>query len=381
MTKSASSLRILAIEPYYGGSHRAFLDAIVQRSQHQWRIATLPARHWKWRMRSAPLEIMDAVSDCVLKLQPNADRFEVVFVSDMLDLPTWLGFASQNESVWRSIRDAKRVTYFHENQWAYPTASQARTDHHYGFTNWLTAVASHQCWFNSEFNRDSFLSGSFEFLRRMPDGKATRPLASVKQRCRVLSPGFVPPAIASDEKRPHSIERPIRIGWVSRWEMDKRPDRFVEVLNQLERAGVEFELILLGERGRQTEQVTSAMQRYRPRILHDGYAPTDDEFAAQLEKMDVVLSTADHEFFGIAIRQAIWAGAIPVCPNGLAYAEFVPRELRFDSLAEAAQIIQTLTPADSRDRWRADCRASIASDLIDEAVIRIDGALNELVFG
>ena len=48
-------LSILGLEPYYGGSHRAFLDALVRHSRHDFTLMTLPARKWKWRMRGAAI--------------------------------------------------------------------------------------------------------------------------------------------------------------------------------------------------------------------------------------------------------------------------------------------------------------------------------------
>ncbi|MCK4372451.1 MAG: DUF3524 domain-containing protein, partial [candidate division Zixibacteria bacterium] len=36
-------MKILALEPYYGGSHKAFLDGWSSRSRHEWTILKLPA--------------------------------------------------------------------------------------------------------------------------------------------------------------------------------------------------------------------------------------------------------------------------------------------------------------------------------------------------
>jgi len=44
-------VNILALEPFYGGSHRAFLDGWAAHSRHHWTVLGLSPRHWKWRMR------------------------------------------------------------------------------------------------------------------------------------------------------------------------------------------------------------------------------------------------------------------------------------------------------------------------------------------
>ncbi len=48
-------LNVALLEPYYGGSHAAFVDTLVRHSRHDMRVVTLPARKWKWRMRGASI--------------------------------------------------------------------------------------------------------------------------------------------------------------------------------------------------------------------------------------------------------------------------------------------------------------------------------------
>jgi hypothetical protein len=54
------SLRILALEPYYGGSHRSVLDGVLAGLGWEHDLLTLPARKWKWRMSGAALTFADA---------------------------------------------------------------------------------------------------------------------------------------------------------------------------------------------------------------------------------------------------------------------------------------------------------------------------------
>jgi hypothetical protein len=59
------------------------------------------------------------------------------------------------------------------------------------------------------------------------------------------------------------------------------------------------------------------------RLVHFGFAP-DDQYVDLLLEADVVVSTAEQEFFGIAIVEAMYAGALPVLPARLVYPERIP---------------------------------------------------------
>ncbi|OYP34531.1 DUF3524 domain-containing protein [Rhodopirellula sp. MGV] len=355
-------MNILAIEPYFGGSHRAFLESVVRHSKHHWHLAILPARHWKWRMRSAPVALCDVIAATLsLEGQREDGRQEtvspdVVFCSDMLDLPTWLGFASRDSRLKSWIGQVPIITYFHENQWAYPVAAKSQADYHYAFTNLLTASLSDECWFNSNHNRETFLSHARDFLKRMPDSRAAFDLDAIDKRSCVVVPGFEAFEVDRQESLPGD---PLRIGWVGRFESDKRPDRFVELLQQLESDGVDFQLVLLGERGRRDQEHARLIEVFSHRVFVDEYAGSVAEYHNRLSMIDVVVSTADHEFFGIAMCEAIWAGAVPVVPDGLSYPEYVPDQLRYETLSEAAQLIQSLQDPAVRNTQSATCRTRI----------------------
>jgi len=49
----------------------------------------------------------------------------------------------------------------------------------------------------------------------------------------------------------------------------------------------------------------------------------DDEYQDFLLSGDVVVSAAGHEFFGMAIVEAIAAGAVPILPNRLSFPELI----------------------------------------------------------
>jgi 2'-5' RNA ligase len=57
------------------------------------------------------------------------------------------------------------------------------------------------------------------------------------------------------------------------------------------------------------------------RVGHWGFASSRAEYAAVLAGCDVVVSTAAHEFFGVAVAEGVAAGCWPLCPDALAYPE------------------------------------------------------------
>ncbi len=128
-------------------------------------------------------------------------------------------------------------------------------------------------------------------------------------------------------------DAPPLILWNQRWEYDKRPDRFFALLYRLADAGIAFRLAVAGENFRKAPvDFAEARTRLADHIVHWGYIAQRADYAAWLAQADVVISTADHEFFGISMLEAIAAGAFPLLPARLSYPELIPPELHADCL-------------------------------------------------
>ena len=321
---------MLAINPFHGGSHRAFLEGVVKHSRHRWSIVTDKPLHWKWRMRASALTMSKAAKQAIT-LQGNPD---LVFCTDMLDLPAWLAFMRD-----QLPGDIPVVIYFHENQWTYPTSPRSRVDFHYGYTNLLSAIAADRCLFNSQYHVDDFLKASEKFVSGMPDSKNAHDWDSLRQKCSVSYPGFdigTSPTVAPVQASTH----PLTIGWVSRWESDKRPDLFLHLCRRLRDRNMDFRLILLGAQPPTAlAETTSLRTEFATQIIHDGYAESREDYLRRLQEIDIVVSTADHEFFGIAICEAIASGAIPIVPDRLSYPELVAPSQRYRTIQEAVDKI------------------------------------------
>ncbi len=123
---------------------------------------------------------------------------------------------------------------------------------------------------------------------------------------------------------PSQRDDPPLILWNQRAEHDKGPDEFAAAIVALAARGAEFRLALAGER---FVSEPTAFDRLREalagRVVHDGFAD-DAAYGALLRASDIVVSTAHQEFFGVAITEAIYAGAFPLLPNRLVYPERIP---------------------------------------------------------
>jgi glycosyltransferase involved in cell wall biosynthesis len=87
-------------------------------------------------------------------------------------------------------------------------------------------------------------------------------------------------------------------------------------------------LALAGENVRvDPREFDRAREHLGDRVVHVGFLPRDD-YLDLLCRADVVVSTAQHEFFGVAMVEAMAAGAVPLLPARLSYPEIVPD--RFD---------------------------------------------------
>ena len=311
-------MRILALEPYYGGSHQAFLEGWSWTSRHAWTILSLPAYKWKWRMRHAALTFAD---DVRRRLAQGA-TWDLVFCSDMLNLAEFLGLAP------REVRDLPSLIYFHENQLTYPVRAESERDYQFAMTNLTSALAARAVWFNSGFHRESFLHALEAFLGRMPDYQPFDAVPRIRAKAAVFPPGV--PRFA-----PRSVRGPgpLRILWAARWEHDKNPEEFFQALEQLKDRRVPFRISAIGAQFRQCPEVfDEARERFADHIDRWGYQQNRADYEAALREADVFVSTAQHEFFGLSVVEATLAGAYPLVPKRLAYPEVF--ELQADSTAE-----------------------------------------------
>jgi glycosyltransferase involved in cell wall biosynthesis len=147
---------------------------------------------------------------------------------------------------------------------------------------------------------------------------------------------------------------------------------------------------VIGEQFRESPPVfEQAREAFRDHIDRWGYQESRAEYEAALREADVIVSTAEHEFFGISVVEAIAAGAYPVLPRRLAYPEIVGADVveqaeEFFYDGHAPQLASTLAELAGRierdDLWqgRPDrCLAAVERFTWDRLAPALDDALDD----
>lgn len=313
------SLDVLSLQSYFGGSHAQFHSGWLAYSNHRWTTLELPARHWKWRMRHAAIHF----SEQIHQLADQGKLWDVIFATDMMNIAELKGLLRSD------LREIPIVMYFHENQFVYPNQFGSERDRHFPFTNFISAIAADQIWFNSQFNLDSLIRELYASSKRWPDFKPTAAIETLQKKSHIQPPGIEPPPLDLSEVTATKCKRsadgePIHIIWAARWEHDKNPNRLFNALKLLHQDGVQFRLSVIGQSFRTVPPVFEEIRTaFANQIVRWGYQETRLEYWKSLADADVFVSTAAHEFFGLSAAEAIAVGTRPLLPNRLAYPELL----------------------------------------------------------
>lgn len=329
-----------------------------------------------------------AAASFAFEVNALQDRdWDIVFATDMCNLSEFKGL------VRKDVAELPSVIYFHENQFSYPSRGDAdsiQRDLHFAMTNLVSVLSADAVWFNSDFHRQTLFSEIDSFLKSAPrlapadDARWQQSLNSCQVASEVHSPGIDPIALQT------ANEGPIRILWAARWEHDKNPQQFFEAIDLLKAVGVEFRLSVVGESFREVPQCfEEAAKRFSDHIDHWGYAKSAEEYRGILASADLIVSTAIHEFFGIAVVEAMSAGCLPVFPDRLSYPELVNRDTTYlyDGTTQAlADTIKAWSELQTSDPGQFRSRQAEASELASRFAWHIraeemDDRLEQIVDG
>ncbi|XP_026151620.1 tRNA-queuosine alpha-mannosyltransferase isoform X2 [Mastacembelus armatus] len=362
--ESAPPPSVLLVEAFHGGSHKQLID-LLQENIPGCSVFTLPAKKWHWRARTAALYFSQTI--------PTCSSYRVLFSSSVLNLCELVALRPD-------LARLKKVLYFHENQLVYPVRKDQERDFQYGYNQVLSCLVSDVVVFNSLFNMESFLSSISSFMKKIPDHRPRDLDKLIQPKCMVLNYPVQFPDVsrllpkhklvrqqqvgADHPQASWSVDqstseprteqkcfpkedsedqtKPLHIVWPHR-EHDKNPEVFFSALLKLVEKQLDFHVSVLGETFTDVPEVFSEARRLLDsHILNWGFLSSREDYLRVLCQADVVVSTAKHEFFGVAMLEAVHCGCYPLCPKALVYPEIFPAEYLYSTPEQLCKRLQGL---------------------------------------
>ncbi len=377
MNSPSAQLEVLAFEGFDGGSHLQVRKSLSSHSRHEWNWVARPARAWKWRMRTGAMELIEKAAQLGLFDR----RPDVIFVTSMISVGDLRALLPM------SFRTCPVVLYMHENQAAYPYRSsdehEKDRDHQFALTNLTSIAAADRVLWNSRWNLDSFCLAIEDLLDKSPDRTLEDVGGWIQKKSEICWPPIDRPEgvlhnspKADNEGRRHSGDETVTVLWPHRWEHDKGPETLLRLARYLKhRAPGRYRWILLGERYRRIpDSLTRFLEEFRDDIDHAGWVESKADYWQLLSRCDWVLSTARHEFFGVAVVEAMIAGCLPWLPSRLSYPEIIPEEAKGLSPANASQVDELVRQCIERHLGATEpTHAAARIDAQLESVVKLFG--------
>ena len=322
-------MRILLLSAYDAASHQRWREQLVSEvSEHEWVQLVLPARYFSWRIRGNSLswafeqrEILEA-------------GYDLILATSMVDLSSLRGFIPVLGAI-------PTIVYFHENQFAYPKTLRQTSSLEPKIINLYTALCADRIVFNSQYNADSFLAGVTALLKKLPDHV---PMSALDQLSS-LSQVIPVPLYLNDIDKFERAET-FTLVWNHRWEYDKGVDRLLAFCEALIQCPIECHLHIVGEQFRQIPEALLKIKTlfskndndsHRVTLRSFGFIKDVSEYQKVLKQSHLVLSTAIHDFQGLAVMDGVINGCRPVVPDRLAYQEIFSDEYRYPSVLDAIE--------------------------------------------
>ncbi|XP_030284842.1 tRNA-queuosine alpha-mannosyltransferase isoform X2 [Sparus aurata] len=332
-SESSAAPGVLLVEAFYGGSHKQLIDLLQENISCS--VCTLPAKKWHWRARTAALHFSQTITTCpshslvsdvvVFNSAFNMDSFLSSISSFMKKIPD-----HRPKDLDQLIRPKCVVLYYPVQ---FPDVSRLLPEH-------------------KLLRRHARTSPVDDIITPQDEQEASRlssPDESLTVSCEQQDPHQTTTPEPRTDQRPVSEgdpgdqKRPLHIVWPHRWEHDKDPELFFSTLIKLKERRLDFHLSVLGETFTDPPEIFPEARRLLDRhILNWGFLPSKDDYLKVLCEADVVVSTAKHEFFGVAMLEAVHCGCYPLCPNALVYPEIFPAEYLYSTPEQLCKRLQSL---------------------------------------
>ncbi|XP_066497277.1 tRNA-queuosine alpha-mannosyltransferase [Hoplias malabaricus] len=388
-------MSVLLVEAFYGGSHKQLID-LLQGSVEDCVTCTLPAKKWHWRARTATLYFMQAI--------PSSPSYRVLFTSSVLSLAELVAlrpdlaslkkilYFHENQLIYPVRKSQERDFQYGYNQiLSCLVADEVVFNSEFNMDSFLSSISTFmktipdhrpkgldqlirpKCrvlYFPIQFNDVTrFLP---EHKLRLQEQTQVQCSSSSQDHSEITKASSTasthesqgePPVkkqskaelhqgdemegmehqAASSLETDHKPEtpRPLHIVWPHRWEHDKDPELFFQTLLKLRERELNFEVSVLGETFTDVPDIfAQAKEQLVSHIRHWGFMASKEDYLRVLCQADVVVSTAKHEFFGVAMLEAVHCGCYPLCPKALVYPEIFPASYLYSTPEQLCKKLQ-----------------------------------------
>lgn len=350
---------VLIVDAHGAGSHVRTNSLLERFSRHDLRVIQPEPLHWRQQALTAHYRLAAELASIEAEWTPD-----VIIFSGTFNIAALLEMAPSR------FRSARRVAYFHESQWIYPSHSG---DSRPFIVQHLDAVlVADEAWFNSRYHLLVFQTSVKDLSSdAVPDAT----IKSVLQRLQTSARVVYPPVNLNSLPAPTTNTTPQRLIWNARWDYDKRPDRLIMMLKDIAISGFNPEILILGTGGTNPDAVSAdiGQNAYIP-----GHLDSREDYELHLAGGGVIVSTADHEFFGVGVLEAVLAGAVPVLPDDLAYPETLPSAW-FYRAGDPADLVRVCLAALISDGATRTFHRSDAQRFLAESVVPIwDDLLDQI---
>ncbi|MBN3300939.1 GTDC1 protein, partial [Amia calva] len=377
-------MSVLLIEAFYGGSHKQLID-LLQENVEDCVTFSLPAKKWHWRARTASLYFMQAI--------PSSSTYRVLLTSSVLNLAELVAlrpdlgklkkilYFHENQLVYPVRKSQDRDFQYGYNQvLSCLVADVVVFNSSFNMESFLTSISTFMKLIPDHRPKDLEKlirpkSQVLYFPIKFPDVRRFLPEHKHFYKSRMYGPNkimsttcpeeaFKSPETSQEMNRTQNPEtavlqheedkppnfnpcdtrkmverddggnqsRPLQIVWPHRWEHDKDPEVFFKTLLKLKEKGLSFQVSVLGETFTDVPDIfAEARKDLDAYISHWGYLPSKEDYLKVLCEADVVVSTARHEFFGVAMLEAVHCGCYPLCPKALVYPEIFSAEYLYST--------------------------------------------------
>ena len=355
---------ILVLEPWYRGSHRKWVEGWRSASRHEIKVAAGPDAGWRRSLVLGPSCFAEAITQ-------SATEIDALVASSPIDLATVLGLLGP------TISRPPTLLYMHESQIGYPPGPKGGQAQGAIINDWTAVSAADKVAVATHYHARVLIERMPPFVDELVPG-AGKKLENLLSDIEIL-----PVGIGTTDLRPCEPTGPLRVMWNHRWSFDKGPNEFVHALSVLASEGQEFGVYALGEVERSGRRARRRLlNQLKDRIVLHGHQQ-EGAYADALCQSDIVVSSSHHDFFGLAVTEAIAAGASPFLPNRLAYPEIVPESLHSTLLYEA-DLLEALRSVLSNSRqmlhqYRSATMAHVANFEWSKLAPKYDALVDDMI--